>query len=144
MFGIKDFSDEQSTLLATWVYDNYKYEQLSTVSRVLVNPPADKDSQWRLTPDTISRWMERALEKEAEAREYEWLKEKHKEYDYKATEMPAEVKKEFDAMMAKIEERKRPKLKYATKHLFEIKGVHIEAVDRAEAELIYELNKESL
>lgn len=66
LFGIKDFADEQATLLATWIYDNYQYDQLSLIQKVLTNPPADKDAQWRLTPDTVARWMKIALERKAE------------------------------------------------------------------------------
>jgi len=64
-----DYSEESAVLLAQWVYNNYRYELLETVQKVLSNPPKTGERVWRLTPDTITDWM--AIELEAQAKERE-------------------------------------------------------------------------
>ncbi len=77
LYLVPGFTEEHSVILAEWVYDNYKYEELSLVTKCLNNPPTTKDEQgrtennWRLTPDRIQKWMQIELEKIAEEREEE-------------------------------------------------------------------------
>lgn len=66
---MKDWSEENSVLLAEWTYENYKYEEVQIVTRVLNNPPQTDSKSWRLTPDTIREWMTIELDKVAEKRE---------------------------------------------------------------------------
>lgn len=75
LYGIKDFDEMSAVMLAEWVYEQYKYEEIQIVTRVLHNPPSITDeggggkTNWRLTPDTIREWMRIELEKVAEKRE---------------------------------------------------------------------------
>jgi hypothetical protein len=75
LFQIPNFDDESCVILAEWVYDNYKFEQLSSIEEVLSNPPltknerGERENNWRLTPDTIQRWMDTKMEQLAIARE---------------------------------------------------------------------------
>lgn len=67
LYQIQNWREENSVILAEWILDNYKYEELSMVESVLRNPPliknshGDVDKNWRLTPDTINTWMAPAL-----------------------------------------------------------------------------------
>src|SRR5690242_6503034 len=62
LYLIPGFTEENAVILAEWVYDNYKFEELKIVTRCLNNPPTTKDEQgrtetnWRLTPDRIQKW----------------------------------------------------------------------------------------
>jgi hypothetical protein len=72
---IPNWTVENSVILAEWIIDAYKYEELALVESVLRNPPKKEDktgeagSNWRLTPDTIHAWMAPALERAAITRE---------------------------------------------------------------------------
>ena len=77
LYQIPGFSDEGAVILAEWIFDNYKFESLEAVKECLKNPPETFDEQgrretnWRLTPDRIQKWMAVQLEKEAIKREKE-------------------------------------------------------------------------
>jgi len=71
LYLIPGWSEENAVILAEWVFDNYKYEQLEVVTKCLNNPPQTPDNNWRLTPDLIQKWMKIELEKVAEERENE-------------------------------------------------------------------------
>lgn len=83
LYLIPGFTEENAVILAEWVYENYKFEELKIVTRCLNNPPTTHDEQgrietnWRLTPDRIQKWMVIELEKIAAERERE--NEKYKE-----------------------------------------------------------------
>lgn len=68
LYLIPGWTEENAVILAEWVYDNYKFEQLSVVTKCLNNPPATTDengrveNNWRLTPDRIQKWMSIHLE----------------------------------------------------------------------------------
>ncbi len=80
LYLIPNWSDENAVILAEWIYDNYKWESLEAVQECLKNPPVIEKT-WRLTPDVITAWMEKQLEKETIKREQEnnRLKENFKE-----------------------------------------------------------------
>lgn len=96
LFLIPGWSEENAVILAEWVFDNYKFEALETVTECLRNPPETydengrKESNWRLTPDRIQKWMEVKLESVAAAREREHqqtkqdFKEKLPDVDYES------------------------------------------------------------
>jgi hypothetical protein len=75
LYQINNWTEENAVFLAEWIIDNYKYEELSMIENVLRNPPkiknhhGDIESNWRLTPDTIAKWMSIALENAATERE---------------------------------------------------------------------------
>jgi hypothetical protein len=71
LFQVPGWSEESAVILSEWIYDNYKYESLEAVELCLTNPPIGNDPTWRLTPDTIQKWMAVQLEKEAIKREKE-------------------------------------------------------------------------
>lgn len=79
MYQIKDFDMETAVLNAHWIIQNYKYEQLTTVTRCLENPPPIDDKIWRITPDVIQSWMAAYLDKLYAQKEKEVHNEKHKE-----------------------------------------------------------------
>jgi len=63
MYQIKDFDTETAVLNAHWITQNYKHEQLETITRCLENPPSTGEKIWRITPDVISSWMAAMLDK---------------------------------------------------------------------------------
>lgn len=65
LYLIPGWTEENAVILAEWVYDNYKFEQLSVVTKCLNNPPHTSENNWRLTPDLIQKWMAIELEKVA-------------------------------------------------------------------------------
>lgn len=90
LYQIPNWTPLASVELAEWTYDNYKFEWPETIIKALTNPPAGSDRTWRLTPDTITEWITKELEKLATQREIEAakLKENLREelpgIDYKA------------------------------------------------------------
>lgn len=90
LYQIPNFGSTNAVFLAEWILDNYGWEELWTIEAVLKNPPRDDEKNWRLTPDTITKWMSKKLEQVAESREAELAKykESHKdalpEIDYEA------------------------------------------------------------
>ncbi len=123
--------------MAKWIYTNYSTEEAGTIQSVLSNPPGDTgDKNWRLTPDTIKKWFTLRLEWEAQKRENEYLREKHKVIEKEPTVCPPEIAEGFKQMIAAIPDPvKRPKLDL--KEEFIIKGYKIFAKDEAEAIRIY-------
>lgn len=69
LYQIQNWTADNSVLLAEWVIENYSCEMLKTIDKVLRHPPKSEESNWRLTPDTITRWMEQELENLAVERE---------------------------------------------------------------------------
>lgn len=63
MYQIKDFDTETAVLNAHWITQNYKYEQLQTVTKCLENPPSTGDKIWRITPDVIQDWFRAYLDR---------------------------------------------------------------------------------
>lgn len=64
LYQIDRWGMENSVALAGWIYDNYKGYRINDVLHVLKDPPTvikkdgEIENQWRLTPDTINKWME--------------------------------------------------------------------------------------
>jgi hypothetical protein len=64
LYQVNNWSAENSVTLAEWVFDNYKGYRINDVIECLKNPPTvqkkdgEIDNQWRLTPDTINKWMD--------------------------------------------------------------------------------------
>lgn len=85
LYQVPNFDADNAVYLAEWVYDNYQWEDLDTIMIVLKSPPPTQDergnteSNWRLTPDRIQRWMAVILEKKAADREAEHQKMKNSE-----------------------------------------------------------------
>lgn len=74
LYQIPNWTENNSVLLAEWVYDNYKYSSLELILSALRNPDYElrgTDKNYRLTPDNIKIFMQKALEKDAEQREKE-------------------------------------------------------------------------
>jgi len=75
LYQVANWTEENAVFLAEWVTDNYKYEELSMIEGILRNPPSIKnhhgeiESNWRLTPDTIAKWMSIALDNATTERE---------------------------------------------------------------------------
>jgi hypothetical protein len=55
-----------SMLLAEWILDTYKHEDYDLVRESLRNPVRLNDHTWRLTPDSISGWIDYTRNKRAE------------------------------------------------------------------------------
>lgn len=74
LYQIPNWTENNSVLLAEWVYDNYKYSSLELILSALKNPDYElqgTDKNYRLTPDNIKVYMKKALEKDADKREIE-------------------------------------------------------------------------
>lgn len=108
LYQIPNWDETNSVELATWIYDNYKYDSLDDVIACLANPPATydergvKDSNWRLTPDRVERWMAVQLEKTSIKRENEHREQKEKEKE------PLQVV-DYNAFKKRIETQGLPK-----------------------------------
>lgn len=58
LYQIKDFDEVNSLLLAEWLIEEYKYYDLDLVLTALRKPPVTRDQAWRLTPDTLTNWID--------------------------------------------------------------------------------------
>jgi len=74
---IPGWTEDNSVLLAEWTLDNYGHEDIETITKCLSDPPLTKtetgitDTNWRLTPDRVQKWMAIVIEQESIAREKE-------------------------------------------------------------------------
>lgn len=96
LYQVPNFDTDNAVYLAEWIYENYQWDHLDTIMTVLKNPPTTQDergnteSNWRLTPDRIQRWMTVILDKKAAEREAEHnklkasSKEKLPDVDYES------------------------------------------------------------
>lgn len=74
LYQIPNWFAENSVTLAEWIIENYPCEEIETINSCLRNPPIGDQPNWRLTPDTVARWMNIELEKVAANRENETKK----------------------------------------------------------------------
>jgi hypothetical protein len=56
LYQIPNWTEDNQEILAEWIYDNYKFNQMDVITSCLKNPPV-KEKVWRLTPDVVSDWM---------------------------------------------------------------------------------------
>lgn len=96
LYLIPGWTEENAVILAEWVYDNYKFEQLSVVTKCLNNPPRTEENNWRLTPDLIQKWMAVELEKVSMR-----LEEENKLYKETFKEILPEIN--YDSFKKRIE-----------------------------------------
>lgn len=75
LYQLPNWSEENAVILAEWVFDTYRYDSMDDLIECLSKPPQTYDehgnieSNWRLTPDRIQKWMSVQLEKTAIKRE---------------------------------------------------------------------------
>lgn len=79
LYQIPNFDGENAVLLSNWIVNNYQYEPLNVVIDCLIKPPSTGENNWRLTPDTIQKWLVIRLEEHVILREKEYQKEKEKQ-----------------------------------------------------------------
>ena len=82
LYSLEKFGAQNAYLVAEWIYDEYKYEQLKLVTKVLKNPPPTDDKTWKLNPDTIREWMAIELDRLAERREKYINNKKHEDPEF--------------------------------------------------------------
>lgn len=58
LYQIPNFDAEGAVLLAEWVLDEYKHSSFELIKRALNSPPRTGEKSWRLTPETITEWIE--------------------------------------------------------------------------------------
>lgn len=78
LYQVPNFDGENAVLLSNWIVNNYQYEPLNVVIDCLINPPHTGENNWRLTPDTIQKWLAIRLEEHVIKREKEYQKEKER------------------------------------------------------------------
>lgn len=114
LYQIQQWTAENTVILAEWIVDTYSCEMLATIDKVLRRPPKSEENNWRLTPDTITRWMEQELERLAVERENWNHNMKGRTTANKLLDVP-EVLKCYEAMMATKYEEKKEQQDIATK-----------------------------
>ena len=90
-----------SMLLAEWIMDNYKYEDYGLVVESLRNPVRLNDHTWRLTPDSISGWIEHTRIKRAEKAQAEESK-KRQEMEISKSDISPETQKLIQETLNKL------------------------------------------
>jgi len=63
LYQIPNFDNENAVLLASWIYETYKYDPFEVIEKALTNPKPLDDNAFRLTPDTVAQWISIELEK---------------------------------------------------------------------------------
>jgi len=107
LYQIQGWGKDSTGILAEWVLDNYKYESLELVTRVLTNPPKTQERNWRLTPDVIADWMAVEMERDIAKREKEVHNAKHGDVP---NEWPEERLKELQETLKKVDDFVVPSL----------------------------------
>lgn len=109
LYQIQNWNAENSVILSEWIIENYSCEMLQTVDKILRHPPKSEGSNWRLTPDTIEKWMADELENVAMTREH-WHQQKVHPVKVEPVEGLEEMYKEVKARRLQeweLEEEKR-------------------------------------
>ena len=65
IYQIPNCDNETVMYLAEWIMDHYKHHDFALIQESLINPPRNDFNTWRLTPDTISIWIEQTQNKRA-------------------------------------------------------------------------------
>ena len=65
IYQIPNCDNETVMFLAEWIMDQYKHHDFALIQESLRNPPRNDFNTWRLTPDTISIWIEQTQNKRA-------------------------------------------------------------------------------
>lgn len=102
LYQIKDFDTETAVLNAHWITQNYKYEQLETITRCLENPPSVGEKIWRITPDVVQSWMAAYLDKRYAEREKEIHNQKF-QMDGSVDELNNESDPRLEAWLKELE-----------------------------------------
>lgn len=111
LYSLEKFGAQNAVLVAEWIVEEYKFDQLEVVTRVLRNPPPTEDKVWKLNPDTIREWMSIELERQADKREKEINNAKHLEApSIWAGEHDEQRLKELAENLKKVDDFKVPSL----------------------------------
>lgn len=76
LYQIPNWTAMNAVVLAEWTFDNYKWDSLETIELALKNPTPDEEKTYRLTPDSVSRWIREYQERSADQREQDHHKMK--------------------------------------------------------------------
>ena len=79
LFQIPNWDQMNTVLLTEWIMDTYPNELTETIISALSRPRIDS-KVWRLTPDTITEWMQYEIEREAQERERQVHNAKQEEF----------------------------------------------------------------
>jgi hypothetical protein len=100
LYQIPNFDNENAVLLASWIFETYKYDPFETIEKALTNPkPIEGENQWRLNPDTVSKFINAELEKKAEQLELEHTKTKSKTIEFTLPAHTEEFSSETNKMI---------------------------------------------
>lgn len=106
LYQIPNFDEINAVLLAEWIMDNYRNEQIETIIKCLSRPRMITNQRnWRLTPDTVQEWMVIEIEREAVEREKQIHNAKHEGIHM---EWSGERLKEWEELINKSEGLKPP------------------------------------
>lgn len=110
LYQIPNFDEEAAVLLAEDTLERFQYEPIETILRCLDSPPSTGEKNWRLTPDTISTWMQITIEKDAEERERinQLYKTKDAQEMYTSADIPEHVNQLIEEYKAKLKEGIKP------------------------------------
>ena len=86
LYQIPNFDNENAVLLASWTFEAYKYDSFETIEKALTNPKPLDDNAFRLTPDTVAKWISIELENKAGKLESEHQNNKSKTIEFTAPE----------------------------------------------------------
>ena len=109
LYQIQGFDEENAVNLAEWVLEKYQYEPLEIIISCLETPPATKDRNWRLTPDTIAAWMKIKLEEVAAEREKNISSFKEKQAELKTSEISQQTQKMINDLLQKLKPAPKPR-----------------------------------
>jgi len=96
LYQIPNFDNENSVLLASWIYETYQYDQFDTIENALTNPKPLDNNAFRLTPDIVAQWISIELDNKAMKLEQEHQKNKSKTIEFTA---PENISKETETMI---------------------------------------------
>lgn len=83
LYQVPNFDNENSVLLASWISQTYKYDPYDVIEKALTNPkPIEGENQWRLNPDSVSKFINAELENRSNQLELEHTKSKSKTIEF--------------------------------------------------------------
>jgi len=114
LYQVPGFTDENALELADWILERYPNELGDTVMRALKNPPVitnrhdERESQWRLTPDTVAKWISIEIERTAIELEIEASKFNENKGPLTEAEMTPMSKQTEELLSNFVRELKQP------------------------------------
>jgi len=107
IYQIPNFDNTNAELLAEWLMEEYKHQDLDLIQETLRNPPRLNDQAWRLTPDTLREWIDLTRIKRADLKIKEESQKRQETINENMAQLSLETQKMVADYIAKLMPEKK-------------------------------------